>query len=95
MIRMPSSFGSGTHWGQLIDIGAGRSSWGAFGCSIRFSTVHKAIVYACVNDETTLRKAGSRTDPYAIFNKRLRDGDPPDGWDGLFRKAEAAKLGQN
>jgi toxin YhaV len=53
----------------------------------RFSAVQKAIVYAWVNDETTLRKAGARTDPYAIFNKRLRDGDPPDDRDGLFLKA--------
>jgi toxin YhaV len=60
---------------------------GRFRLFYRFSTAHKAIVYAWVNDETTLRKAGSRTDPYASFNKRLRDGDPPDGWDDLFRKA--------
>jgi toxin YhaV len=60
---------------------------GRFRLFYRFSSVHKAIVYAWVNDETTLRKAGSRTDPYVIFNKRLRDGDPPDGWEDLFRKA--------
>src|SRR5271157_2762868 len=60
---------------------------GRFRLFYRFSTVHKAIVYAWVNDETTLRKAGSQTDPYAIFNKRLRGGNPPDDWDDLFRKA--------
>lgn len=60
---------------------------GRFRLFYRFSTVHKAVIYAWVNDETTLRKAGSRTDPYAIFNKRLRHGDPPDDWDDLFRKA--------
>jgi len=74
---------------------------GRFRLFYRFSTVHKAIVYAWVNDETTLRKAGARTDPYAIFSKRLRDGDPPDDWDDLFRKAETAsealrrRLGQD
>src|ERR1022692_888186 len=52
----------------------------------------KAIIDAWVNDETTLRKAGSRTDPYVIFNRRLRDGDPPDDWDDLFRKAKAASF---
>jgi toxin YhaV len=62
---------------------------GRFRLFYRFSSVHPAIIYAWVNDETTLRKAGSRTDPYAIFNKRLRDGDPPDDWDDLFRKAQA------
>src|SRR5437879_11570199 len=35
-----------------------------FRLCFRFSTAHKAIVYACVNDETTLSKAGSKTDPY-------------------------------
>jgi toxin YhaV len=57
---------------------------GRFRLFYRFSSVRKAIVYAWVNDESTLRKAGSRTDPYAIFNKRLREGDPPDDWDDLF-----------
>jgi toxin YhaV len=59
---------------------------GRFRLFYRFSTAQKAIVYACVNDANTLRKAGSRTDPYAIFNKRLQAGDPPNGWDDLFRK---------
>lgn len=73
-------------------LGAAHRHWrrakflGRFRLFYRFSTVHKAIVYAWVNDETTLRKAGSRTDPYAIFNKRLRDGDPPDDWDDLLRR---------
>jgi toxin YhaV len=63
---------------------------GRFRLFYRFSSVHKAIVYSWVNDESTLRKAGSRTDPYAIFNKRLRDGSPPDDWDHLFREAGRA-----
>ena len=56
------------------------------------TAIPKAIIYAWVNDEATLRKAGSRTDPYVIFNRRLRDGDPPDDWDDLFRKAKAASF---
>jgi toxin YhaV len=63
---------------------------GRFRLFYRFSSVHKAIIYAWVNDEATLRKAGSRTDPYRIFNQRLRDGNPPDDWDDLFRKSEPA-----
>ena len=58
---------------------------GRFRLFFRFSTAHKAIVYAWVNDETTLRKAGSKTDPYALFTKRLQEGDPPDHWEDLFR----------
>jgi toxin YhaV len=79
-------------------LGAAHRHWrrakflGRFRLFYRFSTVHKAIIYAWVNDESTLRKAGSQTDPYVIFNKRLRDGDPPDGWDDLFRKADNASI---
>jgi len=39
------------------------------------------------NRRNNTRKVGARTNPYAIFNIRLRDGDPPDDWDDLFRKA--------
>ncbi|HEY6389648.1 MAG TPA: type II toxin-antitoxin system YhaV family toxin [Bryobacteraceae bacterium] len=63
---------------------------GRFRLFFRFSSAHKAIVYAWVNDETTLRKAGAQTDPYAVFTKRLQEGNPPDSWNALFQKAEAA-----
>jgi len=43
----------------------------------RFSSKEKVIVYAWVNDETTLRKAGSKTDPYAVFRSMLDGGNPP------------------
>jgi toxin YhaV len=64
---------------------------GRFRLFFRFSAAHKAIVYAWVNDETTLRKAGAKNDPYAIFVKRLRRGNPPDGWDDLLEAAERLK----
>jgi len=64
---------------------------GRFRLFFRFSSAHKAIVYAWVNDETTLRKAGAQTDPYAVFARRLKEGNPPDNWDTLFREAEAAE----
>jgi len=64
---------------------------GRFRLFFRFSNAHKAIVYASVNDETTLRKAGAQTDPYAVFTRRLQEGDPPDNWDALFREAAAAE----
>ena len=43
----------------------------------RFSSKEKVIVYAWVNDENALRKAGSKTDPYAVFRAMLDGGDPP------------------
>jgi toxin YhaV len=35
------------------------------------------IVYAWVNDENTLRKAGSRNVPYSVFHAMLNAGNPP------------------
>jgi toxin YhaV len=64
---------------------------GHFRLFFRFSSAHHAIVYAWVNDESTLRKSGSRTDPYAVFEKRLREGNPPDEWQELLRKASGAR----
>lgn len=43
----------------------------------RFSSKDKVIVYAWVNDEATLRKAGARTDPYTVFRGMLEAGNPP------------------
>jgi len=64
---------------------------GRFGLFFRFSSAHRIIVYAWVNDETTLRKAGAPSDPYAIFNRRLQAGRPPDDWDRLLGEAEAVE----
>jgi toxin YhaV len=51
----------------------------------RFSTEHKMIVYAWVNDEGKLRKPGSRTDPYVVFKAMLENGDPPNSFAELLR----------
>lgn len=56
---------------------------GRFRLFFRFDTASKVIIYTWVNDETTLRKAGSKTDPYATFEKRLGRGDPPGDWTQL------------
>ena len=55
----------------------------------RFDSASKIIVLAWVNDETTLRAYGSRTDAYAVFKGMLDGGDPPDDFDAL--KAAALK----
>jgi toxin YhaV len=65
---------------------------GRFRLFFRFSSAHRAIVYGWVNDETTLRKAGAHSDPYAVFTRRLREGNPPDSWDTLLREAEAGAI---
>jgi toxin YhaV len=57
----------------------------------RFSSKEKVIVYAWVNDENTLRKAGSKTDPYSVFRTMLDAGDPPGTMAELL--AASAKIG--
>jgi toxin YhaV len=56
---------------------------GRFRLYFRFSTRHRIIVYAWLNDEDTLRKDGARSDPYAVFRRMLERGAPPPDWDGL------------
>ena len=53
----------------------------------RFDSASRVIVYAWMNDENTLRKAGARSDPYAVFARRLDAGDPPDDWNELLTRA--------
>ena len=53
----------------------------------RYSTKYKVIVYAWLNDENTLRKAGARTDPYALFSSMLKSGNPLQGLDELLPRA--------
>jgi toxin YhaV len=36
-----------------------------------------------VNDENTLRSSGSKNDPYVVFQKMLKSGNPPNDWDAL------------
>jgi len=70
-------------------LGKARRHWrrakflGRFRLFFRFDSKSRIIVYAWVNDEATLRKAGAGTDPYEVFGKRLTKGDPPDGWEAL------------
>lgn len=47
----------------------------------RYDSRAKVIVFAWINDENTLRSSGSRSDPYAVFQKMLTRGRPPDDWD--------------
>lgn len=64
---------------------------GRFRLFFRFDSASRIIVYAWVNDENTLRKAGARTDPYAVFRRRLDEGNPPDDWATLLAEAQRAE----
>ena len=46
----------------------------------RFDSKSKIIIFAWVNDENTLRSSGSKSDPYAVFQRMLDKGHPPDDW---------------
>lgn len=54
----------------------------------RFASKEKVIVYAWVNDERTLRKSGSKTDPYHVFRAMLEAGNPPGTMEQLLAYAK-------
>jgi toxin YhaV len=57
----------------------------------RFATKEKVIIYAWLNDEKTLRKAGSKTDPYNVFRRMLEAGDPPNSIADLLQRSKDLK----
>jgi toxin YhaV len=61
----------------------------------RFSTEQKIIIYAWVNDEGSLRKSGSKTDPYAVFKGMLESGEPPNSFAELLRASEEIDVSEN
>jgi len=54
----------------------------------RYDERAKIIIYAWVNDEQTLRSAGSKSDPYTVFEKMLGRGNPPDDWKSLVQASK-------
>ena len=50
----------------------------------RYDSKARIIVFAWVNDEQTLRSAGSKSDPYVVFETMLGRGKPPDDWAALM-----------
>jgi hypothetical protein len=50
----------------------------------RFSTKDRVIVYAWVNDESSLRKSGLKTDPYSMFQALHKAGTPPASFEQLM-----------
>lgn len=50
----------------------------------RFHAESRVIIFAWVNDDTTLRAYDSRTDAYRVFKGMLEDGNPPGDWKTLL-----------
>jgi len=55
----------------------------------RYDTSSKIIIYGWVNDDSTKRAYGSKTDAYAVFRGMLNAGHPPDDWNDLKRESDA------
>jgi toxin YhaV len=51
----------------------------------RYDSKAKVIVYAWINDEQSLRSSGSKSAPYAVFEKMLGRGNLPDDWNALVK----------
>lgn len=60
---------------------------GRFRLFYRYDTRAKLIVYAWVNDERSLRQAGGKNDPYEVFRRMLKSGNPPNDWNALVKMA--------
>lgn len=52
----------------------------------RYSSDPALIAYVWLNDDSTLRKRGARTDAYAVFRAMLEGGRPPTDWEDLVRE---------
>lgn len=50
----------------------------------RYHLAAKIIVYVWVNDESTKRAYESKNDAYSVFDRMLRNGNPPDDWESLI-----------
>jgi toxin YhaV len=56
----------------------------------RYRSAEKIILYAWVNDESTLRAYGSKTDAYAVFGRMLARNRPPNDWQQLAAECRKA-----
>lgn len=77
-------------------LGRARKHWfrakfgnGRYRLFYQFSSRAKLIIYAWVNDESTLRTYGAKRDAYAVFKAMLDKGNPPDSWNDLIKAADA------
>lgn len=68
---------------------------GRFRLFFRYDSSAKVIIFAWVDDETTLRTYGGKTDAYKVFKGMLEGGNPPDDWAALHKAAsEPAAVGR-
>lgn len=56
----------------------------------RYHSQSKIILLVWVNDESSKRAYGSKSDAYQVFKKMLDDGCPPNDWDTLLKEAKGS-----
>lgn len=61
----------------------------------RFDSKTRIIIFAWVNDENTLRASGSKSDPYAVFQRMLERGHPPDDLAALVKASRTDWLNRS
>ncbi|SHI38911.1 toxin YhaV [Aureimonas altamirensis DSM 21988] len=83
-----------TVYRQGSTLGAAHKHWfrakfanGRFRLFFRYDTTAKIVIFAWVNDETTLRTYDAKTDAYRVFKGMLERGNPPDDWEALRKAA--------
>lgn len=53
----------------------------------RFCSIKRVVLVVWVNDTSTLRKEGAKTDVYTTFKTWLQKGDVYDDWTSLYQKS--------
>ena len=85
--RLGHALGSShTHWRRA-------KFFRRFRLFFRYHSERRIIVYAWLNDEHTLRKAGARSDAYTVFSAMLARGTPPSDFEDLLRAAASLRAG--
>lgn len=75
-------------------LGSGRRHWfrakffQQYRLFFRYHARSRVIVYAWVNDGSSLRAYESDDDAYRVFRRMLEGGHPPDDWDALLAEAK-------
>ena len=64
-----------------------------YGLFFRFSSVPSEIVFAWLNDASSLRQDGAKTDVYRVFKRLLDQCQVPDSWDQLVAASAPPRVG--
>lgn len=57
-----------------------------------WSAAPKTIIYAWINDESSIRRAGAKNDVYAVFKSMLAGGKMPDSYEKLAKACSSLAI---